>query len=244
MNDIVIRENIDEYMKDLKDWIESIKDTKLEFMGDFFAARINGYEDHMSLWKDAYIRFAELIPIDSKKILDLGCGTGLELEHIFNRLPKVDITGIDLCTAMLEKLQQKFSDKSMNLICDDYFSVKLSENTYDTVISFESLHHFTMKRKQQLFEKIYNSLKDDGIYIECDYIACCEEEEELLFKVCKEKRKKININEDVFIHFDTPLTLEHEIALMKQAGFSKVDVIDSINGATIIMAEKSRRNAR
>ena len=39
--------------------------------------------------------------------LDLGCGTGLELEEYFRYNPEADITGIDLSDAMLKVLKQK-----------------------------------------------------------------------------------------------------------------------------------------
>ena len=57
---------------------------KLEKMSDFFEARIDGYEAHMlndiKGLKEGYRKLAELIPVNTAKILDLGCGTGLELD--------------------------------------------------------------------------------------------------------------------------------------------------------------------
>lgn len=51
-------------------------------MSDFFAARVDGYDEHMlndvEGCKDAYIKLAELLPQDTVELLDLGCGTGLE----------------------------------------------------------------------------------------------------------------------------------------------------------------------
>jgi len=43
---------------------------------------------------------------------------------------------------------------------------------------------------------------------------------------------------DVFIHFDTPLTLEHELALLRAAGFSCCEAVDSIAGATFLRGRK------
>ena len=53
-----------------------------------------------------------------------------------------------------------------------------------------------------------------------------------------EKRQKSDISEDVFVHFDIPLTLEHEWAIMHEAGFGMIKQIESLDGATIIVAEK------
>lgn len=42
------------------------------------------------------------------RILDLGCGTGLELEGIFSNAPKALITGVNMSENMLFKLQEKY----------------------------------------------------------------------------------------------------------------------------------------
>lgn len=55
--------------------------------------------------------------------------------------------------------------------------------------------------------------------MECDYIACCQEEETLLRDECAARRAAAGVPEDAFVHFDTPLTLEHEIRLLQAAGF-------------------------
>lgn len=40
------------------------------------------------------------------------------------------------------------------------------------------------------------------------------------------------------LHFDTPLTAEHEMELLENAGFSRVEMIECIDGAVFIRAEK------
>ena len=234
--DIKIRSNEKLYMEELKSWLREEGETPLEEMGSFFEKQVDGYEEHMSVWKEAYRKMALLVPEGTENILDLGCGTGLELDEIFKVQPEVCVTGIDLCPAMLEKLKEKHGDKKINIICGDYFTVDLGKEIYDLAISFESLHHFTLNQKKELYRKIYQALKDGGIFIECDYIACCEEEEKILYCEYLSKREKATVNG--FVHFDIPLTAEHEIEALNFAGFKSIDVIDSINGATFIRAVK------
>ena len=82
----------------------------LEEMSDFFTKRIEDYEEHMLTevegCREGYMKMAELIPQSTKRSLDLGCGTGLELDEIFKKLPHVKVTGIDLTQAMLDKLRK------------------------------------------------------------------------------------------------------------------------------------------
>ena len=72
----------------------------LEEMRAFFAARVDIYDEHMRNevegCREGYARMAALLPEGIYSLLDLGCGTGLELEGIFARFPDLRVTGIDL----------------------------------------------------------------------------------------------------------------------------------------------------
>lgn len=232
-----IRENMDTYLAELRAWLSETADVKLEGMADFFAARIDGYEEHMSVWKDAYAHLPGMIPEGTQTILDLGCGTGLEIDQILAARPDMQITGVDLSETMLGKLREKHPH--VQTICADYFEYDLGEACFDAAVSFESLHHFKPGKKQRLFEKIFRALKGGGVFILADYLACCDEEEELLMSVSDEKRQKEGIPPDVFVHFDTPLTAEHEMELLRAAGFSLVEFVTSIEGASFLTAEKA-----
>ena len=51
------------------------------------------------------------------------------------------------------------------------------------------------------------------------YIACCLEEETICLEQYEFKCKENHVPDDVFVHIDIPLTIEHQIHLMKNAGF-------------------------
>lgn len=236
MAELAIRENIPQYMADLKAWLAEVRDQPLEGMSDFFSARLEGYEDHMALWQRAYEKAAELIPPSARNLLDLGCGTGLELDALFQRRQDVAVTGVDLCPDMLERLREKHPQ--VETICGDYFQVELGQARYDCAISFESLHHFRPEKKQELFARIHQALRPGGVFLEVDYLACCQEEEQLLMDFCWNKRRRQGIDEAAFVHFDTPLTVDHERTLLQNAGFSRVAWIDCIQGASFLWCEK------
>lgn len=85
----------------------------LEKMSDFFENRLDGYDEHMkmNIWSaDKFYPFtAKCLPIQENcRVLDLGCGTGLELEEYFLLNPSAKITGIDLSQGMLSALRKKF----------------------------------------------------------------------------------------------------------------------------------------
>ena len=235
---MIIRENIGQHMAELKAWLETVKDEPPEAMDAFFTARIDGYEEHMGIWTEAYRRFAQLLPDPPGEVLDLGVGTGLELDQIWAKDPTVSVTGVDMSQAMLDMLVQKHSGKALTVVCDDYFHYDMGHRKWDTVISFESFHHFLHDEKLALYRKICHGLKPGGALLLGDYIACCHEEEELLRDIYLQKRKAYAVPDGQFIHFDIPMTLEHETALLQEAGFTTVTPLDSINGATILIAAK------
>lgn len=226
----------EKYLQDLKQWLRDTADTPLEEMSDFFAKRLCDYEEHMSAWEKSYRIFAETLPAECQKILDLGCGTGLELDKIWQKNPDIEVTGVDLCADMLDRLREKHRDKHLTTVCRDYFQYDFSHDKWDAVISFESLHHFLPERKKELYRKICHSLKRGGVFILGDYIACCDEEEELLRSVYLEKRKRSAIPDTCYVHFDIPLTLEHERELLQDAGFAIEKVMENPDNATIIIA--------
>lgn len=213
-------------LDDLKQWLKDTEEEPLEEMTAFFQARLGGYEAHMSHWKKSYERLGLLIPDGVTKLLDLGCGTGLEIDEIFKRHPDISITGIDLSNDMLQVLRGKYTDRKLTLIQGDYFTEPFDEKQYDMVISFETLHHFKPEKKAALFKKIYRCLREGGSYLQADYLADNDEWETLLMTECERRRKRQGIPEDVFVHFDTPLTAEHEIALLREAGFSDVKELE------------------
>ena len=85
----------------------------LEKMGAFFDARLDGYEEHqltcIESAQEFYPYTAACLPKEpGVHILDLGCGTGLELNSYFEYNPAAKVTGIDLAPGMLQALREKF----------------------------------------------------------------------------------------------------------------------------------------
>jgi tRNA (cmo5U34)-methyltransferase len=212
---------------------------KLEKMSDFFTARLDIYEEHMLEHGDAgYRKFAELVPLNSRKLLDLGCGTGLELDWIFQRVPHVSVVGIDITPAMLDRLKQKHRDKNMKLICGSYFDIDLGEAVFDTAISFCTLHHFSHSAKVGLYRKIYKALLPKGIYIESDYMVTEQSQEDELYAENARLRREQNIPDGEFYHFDTPCTVDNQIAMLKLAGFLSVDFMFQDGNEVVLLARK------
>lgn len=211
-------------------------------MSNFFTSRVNGYDEHMindvEGCKEGYIKMAELLPQNVDELLDLGCGTGLELDEIFKRNPHIFVTGVDLTQAMLDKLKLKHPDKNMTLINANYFEYNFGANKYNAAISFQTMHHFSHEDKIKLYSKIYDTLKENGQYIECDYMVIKQEEEDFYYSESKRIRSELGIPEGEFYHIDTPCTIDNQIEMLHIAGFKNVKMCWREGNTTIITAKK------
>ena len=215
----------------------------LERMSDFFEARLDGYDQHMLTnidYADEFYPFtAEQLPTtESCHVLDLGCGTGLELGEYYKLNPSARVTGIDLSAGMLAELKRKFADKDISLIHGSYFDVPLGASTFDAAVSVESLHHFTKDEKVTLYAKLRTALKDDGYFILTDYFSLSDEEEQLHRQNLLDLKAKQGITDNEFYHYDTPLTVAHEKDALIEAGFSSVDVLNSWGATFTVKAVK------
>ena len=108
----------------------------LEKMADFFESRLDGYDEHMLTNIESADEFypytaKQLTTTENCHILDLGCGTGLELEEYFLLNPSARITGIDLSGGMLSALKKKFSDKEEQMHRQNLISLKAEQGISD-----------------------------------------------------------------------------------------------------------------
>ena len=203
----------------------------LEKMAAFFDSRLDGYEQHQLTCiegaQSLYPFTASCLPLESHaNILDLGCGTGLELGYYFQVNPSAAVTGIDLAPGMLAALREKFSGRDITLIEGSYFDTPFPENCYDAAVSVESLHHFTKREKTPLYRKVYRSLKSGGYFILTDYFAPSNEEELRFRNELDRLKSQQGIADNEFYYYDTPLTVEHEIQSLQEAGFPTVEMLN------------------
>ena len=215
----------------------------LEEMGSFFDARLEGYERHqldsIEAAREFYPFTARSLPRQAgARILDLGCGTGLELEEVFRLNPSARVTGIDLAPGMLGALREKFPDRALELICGSYFDVPFGVEQYDAAVSVESLHHFTQAEKIPLYARLHAALKPGGDFILTDYFAETDEIERERRAELLRLRREQRAQEGKFYHYDTPLTVPHELDALRAAGFSAAEILAQWGQTVSIRATK------
>ena len=187
-----------------------------EKVREFFNGKIDSYDDVHAEYMDTKATLGDNLDNNAKNILDLGGGTGLELIHLFELHPDVHVTVIDITENMVEKLKLRdFADK-VTAICGDFFEVDFGKN-FDAVISTSALHHFKKEEKIILYKKIFDCLKENGQFLNSDFIAENEEIE-------KEQLYELDNESDKYKHIDIPMTIEHELEVLEKVGFKDIKV--------------------
>lgn len=220
--------------------------SNLEEMSEFFNKRAKTYNEHMFETIEKFEEYYDGLSVsmenigDKIKVLDIGCGTGLELEGIFKRNPKAEIDVIDMSEEMLNVLKEKYKDNlcQIEIIKGSYLTIPFKKNYYDYVIASMTIHHFTKEEKEKLYMKIYNSLKNEGKYIEGDYYMISKEEEKNCLDFYYDAISKISESEKQLYHIDIPFTVETEIELLKDCKFTNIQKQLQFGEKCILVGEK------
>lgn len=214
---------------------------KLEPMAEFFNRRVDGYEEHQKSAVDGapelYSVTASLLPVwPGCRVLDLGCGTGLELDEYFPLNPTAEVVGIDLAADMLAVLEKKHGAKKLTLVRASYFEYDFGTGVYDAAVSVMSLHHFTKEQKLPLYEKLRAALREDAPFVLTDYFAPDDAFEAQRFAELEERKILSGIKDGGSYHFDTPLTAAHETEALLAAGFTEVKPVRQWGNTVTLLA--------
>ena len=164
-------------------------------------------------------------------ILDLGAGTGLLSLFVSQRFPKAKIILLDISGAMLEKARERFSAQPgrFDFLVADYAEIPLP-GRFDVVVSALSIHHLTNEDKAALFQRVYDVLLDDGVFINADQVLGSTPQIERRYRDTwlRQVRERGVSDEDLAAAFermkeDRMATLGSQLRWLEKAGFREVD---------------------
>lgn len=97
------------------------------------------------------------------KVLDIGCGWGGLALHL-NKSSGADVTGVTLSreqyTIACNRAKENKVDKKVHYKFQDYRNVT---EKFDRIVSVGMFEHVGRRQYQTYFDKVYDSLKDDGV---------------------------------------------------------------------------------
>jgi tRNA (cmo5U34)-methyltransferase len=176
-----------------------------------------------------------VIPFSDEKtfsMIDLGCGTGTISQSVKSRFSNVKITCVDIAEKMLEIAKDKLDG---NIICiqADFNKFEFPEK-YDLILSSLALHHLENDSdKFAFYEKIYSALNQNGIFINIDVVLGSDDAlQDVYMKKWKEFMSKNVSDEEInskwiptYYAEDRPTQLTSHLDMLKNSGFSSIDVI-------------------
>ena len=185
-------------------------------------------------------------PKDSTfSMIDLGCGTGTVAKTVKNNFVNVNVTCLDIAGKMLEIAKNKIGS-GVNCIQADFYSFDFPQK-FDLIVSSLALHHLeTDKDKLKFYEKIYSALNPAGMFINIDVVLGGNEK---LQKVYMRKWrdfmiKSVSENEieskwlPNYYAEDSPIRLTEHLDMLKNCGFSLVDVVYKFYNYAVYCAKK------
>lgn len=163
--------------------------------------------------------------------LDLGCGTGSLEEMAFQRFSEIDFVLVDPAEKMLEQAKEKLRNREVQYICAGSADIQF-ENRFYIVTAIQSHHYMHENERKIATKRVYQALKEGGIYIYFENIVS-EDEEVKSFELLRWGRyqqRNGKTEEEAREHNARcgtkyfPLTMEQHIQLLKSVGFRKVHV--------------------
>jgi tRNA (cmo5U34)-methyltransferase len=115
-----------------------------------------------------------------KKFIDLGAGDGILSQMILERFNDSQGCLIDFSELMIESAYKRLENylsriKILNCDISDSHWQEITfgsqTETIDAVVSGFTIHHLSHRRKNELYQEIYNHLSHNGIFINVEHVA-------------------------------------------------------------------------
>jgi tRNA (cmo5U34)-methyltransferase len=182
---------------------------------------------------DFYQTVIDLIPFGQDTLfsfLDLGAGTGLLTAFILDVFPEATATLIDVSVNMLAKARMRFSsNKKLDFLIQDYAETALP-GRYDVIASAMSIHHLQGEEKKPLYQRAFDALTCEGVFINADLIKNETDKTERKYQsMWMDWIKKAGLSEEELskviarMELDKPSTLSVQLQWLREIGFRDVD---------------------
>jgi tRNA (cmo5U34)-methyltransferase len=171
---------------------------------------------------------------DGKSVLDLGSSTAKFLLDLHSKLDsKMKLKGLDNSQAMLDRATQKCHAFGADIELELADMLNYEYKNEDIIVANYTLQFIRPMQRVELVKKLYSSLNDDGIFIFSEKVVFEDKvlDKELIDIYYEYKKnqgysdyeiaQKREALENVLI----PFTIEENIQMCKDAGFTSVDTL-------------------
>ncbi|MDX1415843.1 MAG: methyltransferase domain-containing protein [Candidatus Promineifilaceae bacterium] len=171
-----------------------------------------------------------------RRILDVGCGAGNNTLKLLQLVSPLDCDLLDLSQPMLDRARQRVSAVNsgrVRTIKADIRNAKLESNIYDVVIAAAVLHHLRDESDWRLlFRKLYHHIAPGGSLWITDLVFHeIPAVQDLMWGRYANYLREVggpDYQEKVFGYIakeDSPRPATFQLDLLREVGFSKVDLL-------------------
>lgn len=104
--------------------------------------------------------------IEGKKLLDIGCGTGVFLQSLASKYQNSYFYGIDIAETMIKNAKEQNSFKNLEFKVGNVSNLEFQDNEFDYVTSLISLHYW---EHDKAVSEIRRVLKPQGKILIADH---------------------------------------------------------------------------
>mgnify|MGYP001133003544 CR=1 FL=1 len=173
---------------------------------------------------------------NARHVLDVGCGAGNYTLKLLEQLPNLDVTLIDLSKPMLDRAAERIGKATpgrVQVLQGDVRSVLPADARFDIILAAAVLHHLrTDDEWRQVFTALHRSLNPGGSFWIFDLVECSIPAIEALMRdeygAYLARLKDEAYRDHVFAYIaqeDTPKPLMFQLDLLREVGFSQVEVL-------------------
>jgi len=229
------------------------------FPGEVFANTADfdtGIRQLLPRYDEMLELISRCVPSTSRRILELGCGTGELTIKILNRFPDAQVIALDYSPRMLKFAQDKitaagYQQRWTGIQADFGDWANNPENLdigseFDACVSSLAIHHLQDEMKLKLFERIAASLTQHGCFWNADPTL---PESPALAEVYKAAREEWAVQQEIslteigakrgatstqgYSSQDQLASLDAHLQMLSKAGFKTVAVPWKYYGLTV-----------
>jgi tRNA (cmo5U34)-methyltransferase len=186
----------------------------------------------------------------AKSVLDVGCGAGNYSLMLLEYLPNPDVTLVDLSRPMLERATERIASRTsgqVSALQSDVRELELGIEKFDVILAAAVLHHLRGEDEwQKVFQKFYAALRPGGSIWIFDLVeSSIPEVQALMWRRYGEYLSGLKdeaYRDHVFSYIekeDTQRPLMYQLDLLRQVGFSTVEVLHKNSSFAAFVAVKN-----
>jgi tRNA (cmo5U34)-methyltransferase len=211
-----------------------MKDNKTSQPAQEYDAGIRKTMPFYDYFHDSAIGLVEVIKPRPGAWLDTGSGTGAFIEKAATVFPGTSFTVADPSAAMMDIAKEKLAGiASCEFLLAGSEMLGCADNSFDVITAFLSHHYFDAETRRKATANCFRMLKKGGVYISFETILPDTEKGKQFGVECwRRAQLRLGKNEgsvDKYLgRFGVeflPITLNNHFELLRDTGFSTVEIL-------------------